>query len=88
MERGRNLSTGLQESRDAWIVLDPVITVHPDEIFFECFSQDDRLTGAVRDHDTFKRIGDISYGTTNIDYSHALYDEFQRFAATALRRSP
>ncbi len=21
---------------DAWIVLDPVITVHPDEVFFEC----------------------------------------------------
>ena len=22
---------------NAWYVLDPVITVHPDEVFFECF---------------------------------------------------
>lgn len=27
-----------QKDRDAWFVLDPVITVHPDEVFFECFS--------------------------------------------------
>ena len=26
---------------DMWYVLDPVITVHPDEVFFECFSQDE-----------------------------------------------
>ena len=24
----------------AWFVLDPVITVHPDQVFFECFSKD------------------------------------------------
>ena len=30
-----------KKDRDAWIVLDPVITIHPDELFFECFSQDE-----------------------------------------------
>jgi hypothetical protein len=68
-----------KEDRDAWFVLDPVITVHPDEIFFECFSLDESSYGRLScDHDVFSRIGDMSYGTTNIDYSHALYDEFQK----------
>jgi hypothetical protein len=81
-----------KENRDAWIVLDPVITVHPDEIFFECFSRDESTYGRLScDHDTFKRIGDISYGTTNIDYSHALYDEFQKirsYRTTSLAIDP
>ena len=34
-----------KRDRDAWFVLDPVITVHPDEIFFECFSQDESSYG-------------------------------------------
>jgi hypothetical protein len=81
-----------KESRDAWIVLDPVITVHPDEIFFECFSQDESSYGRLScDHETFKSIGDIAYGTTNIDYSHALYDEFQKirsYRTTSLAIDP
>ncbi|KMO35684.1 SWIM zinc finger-containing protein [Methylobacterium variabile] len=65
--------------RDAWIVLDPVITVHPDEVFFECFSLDESTYGRLScDHDVFARIEDLACGTTNIDYSHALYDEFQK----------
>ena len=32
---------------DAWFVLDPVITVHPDEVFFECFSQDESSYGRL-----------------------------------------
>jgi hypothetical protein len=68
-----------KENRDAWFVLDPVITVHPDEIFFECFSLDESSYGRLScDHDTFARLGEMSYGTTNIDYSYALYDEFQK----------
>ncbi|WP_407521331.1 SWIM zinc finger family protein [Methylobacterium oryzisoli] len=65
--------------RDAWIVLDPVITVHPDEVFFECFSLDESTYGRLScDHDVFERIEEMACGTTNIDYSHALYDEFQK----------
>lgn len=68
-----------KEDLDAWIVLDPVITVHPDEIFFECFSLDESSYGRLScDHDTFARVGAMACGTTNIDYSHALYDEFQK----------
>src|SRR5262249_18792278 len=81
-----------KENKDAWFVLDPVITVHPDEIFFECFSLDESSYGRLScDHETFKRIGEISYGTTNIDYSHALYDEFQKirsYRTTALAIDP
>ena len=68
-----------KEDLDAWIVLDPVITVHPDEIFFECFSLDESSYGRLScDHDTFAQVGAMACGTTNIDYSHALYDEFQK----------
>lgn len=64
---------------DAWIVLDPVITVHPDEVFFECFSRDEASYGRLgTSFDVFKNVGEFSCGTTNIDYSSSLYDEFQK----------
>ena len=64
---------------DAWFVLDPVITVHPDKLFFECFSQDESTYGSLScSYDVFQNIGDFACGTTNIDYSAALYDEFQK----------
>ena len=68
-----------QKERDVWFVLDPVITVHPDEISFECFSQDEATYGrlAAR-HEVFRSVGELACGTTNIDYSAALYDEFQK----------
>jgi hypothetical protein len=65
--------------RDAWIVLDPVVSVHPDEISFECFSLDESSYGRLAcDHDVFESLGETACGTTNVDYSHALYEEFQR----------
>ena len=64
---------------DAWYVLDPVITVHPDEIFFECFSQDESSYGRLGcSYEVFKEIGEFACGTTNVDYSRELYDEFQK----------
>ncbi|PWQ93569.1 SWIM zinc finger family protein [Leucothrix arctica] len=64
---------------NAWFVLDPVITVHPDQVFFECFSQDESSYGRLScSHNVFKNISDCSYGTTNIDYSDELYQEFQK----------
>lgn len=64
---------------DAWIVLDPVITIHPDSIFFECFSQDESTYGKLScKYDVFKNINEFECGTTNIDYSTALYNEFQK----------
>ncbi len=68
-----------QKDRDAWFVLDPVITVHPDEVFFECFSQDESSYGRLgASYEVFQNIGELACGTTNIDYSAALYDEFQK----------
>jgi len=68
-----------EKDKDAWFVLDPVITVHPDELFFECFSQDEATYGRLSaDHDVFSRTGEMACGTTNIDYSEKLYDEFQK----------
>jgi hypothetical protein len=68
-----------QKDRDAWFVLDPVITVHPDEVFFECFSQDESSYGRLgASYEVFRNIGSFACGTTNIDYSAALYDELQK----------
>src|SRR5207237_1964988 len=64
---------------EAWFVLDPVITVHPDEVFFECFSKDESSYGRLAvNFEVFEDVGEFACGTTNIDYSEALYDEFQK----------
>ncbi|PCH76031.1 MAG: hypothetical protein COB98_07380 [Flavobacteriaceae bacterium] len=63
----------------AWFVLDPVITVHPDQVFFECFSKDESVYGKLScGYNVFKDIQEFKCGTTNIDYSNALYQEFQK----------
>ncbi|MGE8556709.1 MAG: SWIM zinc finger family protein [Chryseobacterium jejuense] len=68
-----------QKDKDAWFVLDPVITVHPDEVFFECFSQDESTYGKLSSsYNVFTEINEFKCGTTNIDYSAALYNEFQK----------
>lgn len=65
--------------RTMWLVLDPIITVHPDRVFFEAFSRDEASYAALScSHDGFDHVGDFACGTTNIDYSEALYDEFQK----------
>jgi len=68
-----------KNDRDAWVVLDPVITVHPDELFFECFSQDESSYGKLScNYNVFTEINEFKCGTTNIDYSAELYGEFQK----------
>ncbi len=68
-----------EKDKDAWFVLDPVISVHPDEVFFECFSQDESTYGKLSaNYNVFREINEFECGTTNIDYSAALYDEFQK----------
>jgi len=64
---------------DAWYVLDPVISVHPDEVSFECFSVDESSYGRVAcSYEVFEQLGERACGTTNVDYSAALYNEFQK----------
>ncbi len=66
-------------NRELWYVLDPVITVHPDRIFFECFSRDESSYASLScSHNVFDRVGEFACGTTNIDYSEALYEQFQK----------
>jgi hypothetical protein len=58
---------------------DPVITVSPDVLFFECFSADESSYGCLTvDRNAFSAEQDVSLGTTNVDYSWALYEEFQK----------
>lgn len=62
-----------------WFLLDPVITVHPDELFFECFSKDESTYGKLScGYNVFESVNEFACGTTNIDYSDALYAEFQK----------
>lgn len=57
---------------------DPVVTVAPDTVYFECFSKDESSYGCLsvaRDAFTADRAHGL--GTTNVDYSLGLYDHFQ-----------
>lgn len=46
-----------QQQLGYYWVFDPVITVHPDEVFFECFSQDESSYGRVgASYDVFKTL--------------------------------
>jgi hypothetical protein len=57
----------------SWI-LDPVITVHPDRIFFEAFSQDRSVYAMViASPQMFATDGEVVTGTTNIDFSAWLW---------------
>lgn len=57
---------------------DPVVTVAPDTVFFECFSKDESSYGCLSiDRGAFRGGTDAALGTTNVDYSLALYDHFQ-----------
>jgi hypothetical protein len=58
---------------------DPVITVAPDVVFFECFSADESSYGCltVERDAMFPGAAAVQTGTTNVDYSWTLYDHFQ-----------
>jgi hypothetical protein len=58
---------------------DPVITVADDVVFFECFSADESSYGCltVNREAAFGPSAQTQFGTTNVDYSWALFDHFQ-----------
>lgn len=67
---------------DSWVsrgeyvsaILDPVITVHEDRVFFEAFSQDQSSYGLVIvDRSVLETEGEVVLGTTNIDFSAWLW---------------
>lgn len=58
---------------------DPVITVAPDCLFFECFSADESSYGCLTvDRGAFASERNVALGTTNVDYSWSLYEHFQK----------
>ena len=71
----------MTHDRELWRLLmpcDPVITVSPDVLFFECFSADESSYGCLTvDRDAFEHERDVSLGTTNVDYSWKLHEHFQ-----------
>ncbi|OPJ64741.1 hypothetical protein [Clostridium chromiireducens] len=65
---------------DLWFVLDPVITVHPDQVSFEAFSIDESTYGCLSiDMEEFELLQKPELGTTNIDFSSKLAKEIERF---------
>lgn len=58
---------------------DPVITVARDAVLFECFSKDESAYGclSVSRVEGFASTGHLKLGTTNIDFSPQLYEQFQ-----------
>lgn len=79
--RARWIRELYQKDSKLWWLLDPVVTAAPDVVLFECFSRDESsyacLTvdrGAFSQQDHSNR----GLGTTNVDYSWALYDQFQK----------
>jgi hypothetical protein len=62
------------ESWYAARVLDPVITVHPDRLWFEAFSQDmSAYCALIVDPAVFELEREPSFGTTNIDFTAWLW---------------
>jgi hypothetical protein len=60
------------------MLLDPVVTVHPDQLSFEAFSRDEssyaRLTVPYA---WFAKVGAFECGTTNIDFSPRLHKNLE-----------
>jgi hypothetical protein len=60
-------------------LFDPVITVHPDEVFFEAFSKDESSYARLGAKQAlFSGVDGMQLGTTNIDFSHKLARQLDR----------
>lgn len=63
----------------AWLILDPVVSVFPDALTFEVFSKDEGTYACLRvDRDAISPDGEVSLGTTNVDFSDMLFEGVQR----------
>jgi hypothetical protein len=62
------------EAEFSTFLLDPIITVHPDRVFFEAFSNDQSTYGLViADRALFEPDGAVACGTTNVDFTSWLW---------------
>jgi hypothetical protein len=63
----------------AFIVLDPIISVHPDQVSFEVFSKDEGTYANLSfKHAAFDLSDAPACGTTNIDFSPGLFENIQQ----------
>lgn len=63
----------LRNDPQASLILDPIISVHPDGLFLEVFSKDEGCYAALAlDYEFFETQGQPQLGTTNIDFSQEL----------------
>ena len=71
----------LRNDPDAFCVLDPIVSVHPDQVMFEVFSKDEAsyacLSLDMHAFHTHSNKSEIQYGTTNINFSEALVQTLQ-----------
>ena len=66
-------------NREAWIVLDPIVSVQPDATFFEAFSLDESTYARVTlPHTATRGVQEPVLGTTNIDFGTGLERELAR----------
>lgn len=64
----------------AFLILDPVISVHPDKLFLEVFSKDEGTYANLSvSMDAFDVQGKTVCGTTNIDFSPSLFEAIEQF---------
>ena len=66
-------------NREAWMILDPIVSVQSDATFFEAFSKDESTYARVLlPHHVTRTKRKPSLGTTNIDFSIPLEKELAR----------
>ena len=69
----------LTHDREAWYVLDPIVSVQPDATFFEAFSLDESTYARVSlPHTATRSKQEPVLGTTNIDFGVGLERELAR----------
>ena len=79
ISRRRYANYVVKHSSELNWLYDPVVTVHPDEVFFEAFSKDESSYARVGlDRQLLRDEGEVVLGTTNIDFSPALARHLER----------
>ncbi len=76
----------LRNDPQAWLMLDPIVSVHPDGLLLEVFSKDESCYASLAlDNEFFDAQGETQFGTTNIDFSQELaqgIEQIRSFRAT------
>ncbi|MFO0822137.1 MAG: hypothetical protein U0792_03290 [Gemmataceae bacterium] len=69
----------LRNDPTALAILDPLVSVHPDQVMFETFGKDESTYACLAfKRSAFEEAGLPTHGTTNIDFSDALYASVQQ----------